>query len=219
MATAKKLEAVPTATDRLREAIHIREVEREQLERLADEARNLQGAQHAEADAIAAFNAMVAQDAAALNEWATAGTKGDAPQPDHAKRQQAAQRVAEAQYAVKVEAAARGGAEARYMQQHPRYVAAVEAAAEAATEVMAERLLAAQEAHRQALEDYMSAEQLAEALWSQFKRCPQGQALQLGMAAFDARRVQIRGDAIDRHAQIARTKAAEVWAALERGEV
>ena len=219
MATAKKLEAVPTATDRLREAIRVRESEREKLEALATDVRRLQAAQHAEADAVAAFNALVAQDAAALTEWATTGAKGDAPQPDHAKRQQAAQRLAEAQHAAKVEAAARAACETRYLQQQPRFAAAVEAAAEAATEVMAERLLAAQEAHRQALEDYMSAEQLAEALWSQFKRCPQGQALQLGMAAFDARRVQIRGDAIDRHAQIARTKAAEVWAALERGEV
>lgn len=217
---ARKIEAVPTSADELRNAIATLQAENKKLAATLIPIERLRSLDKDAIEAQAAVNELAAAQTEAFREWAASGAEGNAPVANERASREAAQRLEAALRQRQASHAAMQAAEAAYTEQVAKANAAKIAVTAAAANVLGPEAIDKYQRYRRKLTELLVLEQelvLAKQRLLDL-RLPNASAFgdQLGMKInFDRMPNEEKG-ALE---QQARANESGRWEALLRGDV
>ena len=167
---------LPTAAEALAEARAARDQAREVMEATAAKAERVRHLADRLEAAQQALNAITAQHAQAVQEWATAGATGQPPQPDANALKLATTEVATARQQSDAAGVAAAAITAEYSQLVAAYPGMQQGVIEAAIPVALEEIHAARAARQKALDEWNAADARVEVLTQTITRQQQASA-------------------------------------------
>lgn len=220
MAAAKKLEAVPTDTDRLHDAIRRQSAAHAKLAEIAHSREGLAEVEQREAVARSAVDALAAKDAVTLAEWARLGAVGDAPKVDEIARKAAAETLARTQREADAARAVQRELEVAYTNAAHAVEDSATAVAEAAAEILAQETWAKYGHYRALVIECLGLEQEMAFARTRLLQLRLENASKHGEAIGDRFACDlIPLDEVMKYKRAAQEAEAARWQALLRGEV
>lgn len=159
MTSKQNIEAVPTTSQRLRQAIGARESIGREMEDNRARAARLAPLEAELAAANAALQGVLQKDADAMHAWAVDGANDVIPEPNHKAREAAARRVSDAQAKLNSAGMANAQFDAEYLALQERGVEAQNAVKDAQLPIIEEEILHRVQLLKDAARRYLMAEQ------------------------------------------------------------
>lgn len=140
------IEAVPTPAQLLREAIARRDAIAAEISQIEQKLQFIAPIQAEEASAQSALNEVLRRDAEAMQAWMNDGAQGAAPEPDTMARQEAVQKLGQANAKLQAAGKVKAQIESKHADAHRRLAEAQTAIADAEAQIMADEFMRSTEA-------------------------------------------------------------------------